>query len=284
MIIGQMTTAYPVGLPAVQGWSFISPQGLAIFAGVAIGVSIIIGVFRARKQKVKGVPGWIEVILDAIFAPIIAVIGFVIGFVVQCTGDKSFIAFGFLSLYFLGLNVEGYYQALGNSASFIPIPFVNNNANINDLFDALRTDFWGFAGACVFSICIQAYQAWALRDPDPEVAKKRHAEAAKHTVPPPSDNGLDIAETYRKRYKRSGMKMEFNVLFGLVVSWVIDAGVAIIKYPAFPFTSWQGFGQFAGAWILIVITIFGSEIAIASYEKGREENRIKTLAMSRSNP
>lgn len=286
MILAQMTTAYPVSLPSAEGWSFISARGVLILAAVAITGSILFSIFRARKQNINGVPGWTEVILDAVFAPIVAVVGFVIGFVVKCTGDKSFIAFGCLSIYFLGLSVEGYYQALGNNATFIPVPFVTTNADINDLFTAINTDFWGFTGACVFSICIQAYQAWALRDIDPDIAKKRHAEAARHTVPQPSDTGLDIAETLRKRYKRSGMKMEFNVLVGLIFSWLIDGGVALKKYPIFPFTQWQGFGSFAISLILIVITIFGAEVAIASYQKGREENRMKNSGVARvvSNP
>jgi cbb3-type cytochrome oxidase subunit 3 len=285
MILGQMTTAYPVSLPSAEGWSFISARGVVILIGVAVAVSILFSIFRARKQNVNGVPGWTEVILDAVFAPIVALVGFVIGFVVKCTGDKSFIAFGCLSLYFLGLNVEGYYQALGNNATFIPVPFVTTNADINDLFNAINTDFWGFAGACVFSICIQAYQAWALRDADPEINKKRHAEAARHTVPPANKDGLDIAEVHRQRYKSSGMKMEFNVLVGLIFSWLIDGGVALKKYPIFPFTEWQGFGNFAVSLILIVITIFGAEVAIASYQKGREENRLKNSGVTRvSNP
>ena len=220
-------------------------------------------------------------ILDAVFAPIVAVVGFVIGFVVKVTGDKAFIAFGALSIYFLGLSVEGYYQALGNKATFIPVPFVSTNADINDLFAAINTDFWGFAGACIFSICIQAYQAWALRDSDPDVAKKRHAEAARHTVPQPSETGLDIAETYRKRYKSSGMKMELSVLVGLIACWLIDAGVALKKYPIFPFTQWQGFGSFCLSLLLIIVTIFGAEIAIASYMKGLEENRMKNSGVTR---
>jgi len=285
MILGQMTTAYPVSLPSAEGWSFISARGVVILLGVAVAVSILFSIFRARKQNVNSVPGWTEVILDAVFAPIVALVGFVIGFVVKCTGEKSFIAFGCLSLYFLGLNVEGYYQALGNNATFIPVPFVTTNADINDLFDAINTDFWGFAGACVFSICIQAYQAWALRDSDPDVAKKRHTESARHTVPQPSDTGLDIAEIHRKRYKASGMKMEINVLVGLIACWLIDAGVALKKYPIFPFAQWQGFGNFAVSLLLIIITIFGAEVAIASYMKGREENRLKNSGVTRvSNP
>jgi hypothetical protein len=285
MILSQITNAFPVELPSAEGWSFISARGVVILLGVAVAVSILFSIFRARKQNVNGVPGWTEVILDAVFAPIVALVGFVIGFVVKCTGDKSFIAFGCLSLYFLGLNVEGYYQALGNNATFIPVPFVTTNADINDLFDAINTDFWGFAGACVFSICIQAYQAWALRDSDPDVAKKRHAESARHTVPQPSDTGLDIAEIHRKRYKASGMKMEINVLVGLIACWLIDAGVALKKYPIFPFAQWQGFGNFAVSLLLIIITIFGAEVAIASYMKGREENRLKNSGVTRvSNP
>ena len=280
MILAQMTTAYPVSLPSTEGWSFISAKGILIFIGIAVGVSIILSVLRGRKHNINGVPGWTEVILDAVFAPIVAVVGFVIGFVVKCTGDKSFIAFGILSIYFLGLSVEGYYQALGNNATFIPIPFVTTNADINDLFTAINTDFWGFTGACVLSICIQAYQAWALRDSDPDVAKKRHAEAARHKVPPASETGLDIAETYRVRYKQSGMKMELNVLVGLILSWLIDAGVALKKYPIFPFAKWQGFGNFAMLFILILITIFGAEIAIASYQKGHEENRMKNAGVT----
>ena len=281
MILGQMTTAYPVSLPSAEGWSFISAQGILIAVGIAVVVSILLGIFRAKKQSVNGVPGWTEVILDAVFAPIVAVVGFVIGFVVKVTGDKAFIAFGALSIYFLGLSVEGYYQALGNKATFIPVPFVSTNADINDLFAAINTDFWGFAGACIFSICIQAYQAWALRDSDPDVAKKRHAEAARHTVPQPSETGLDIAETYRKRYKSSGMKMELSVLVGLIACWLIDAGVALKKYPIFPFTQWQGFGSFCLSLLLIIVTIFGAEIAIASYMKGLEENRIKNSGVTR---
>ena len=281
MILGQMTTAYPVSLPSAEGWSFISAQGILIAVGIAVVVSILLGIFRAKKQSVNGVPGWTEVILDAVFAPIVAVVGFVIGFVVKVTGDKAFIAFGALSIYFLGLSVEGYYQALGNKATFIPVPFVSTNADINDLFAAINTDFWGFAGACIFSICIQAYQAWALRDSDPEVAKKRHAEAARHTVPQPSETGLDIAETYRKRYKSSGMKMELSVLVGLIACWLIDAGVALKKYPIFPFTQWQGFGSFCLSLLLIIVTIFGAEIAIASYMKGLEENRMKNSGVTR---
>ena len=281
MILGQMTTAYPVSLPSAEGWSFISAQGILIAVGIAVVVSILLGIFRAKKQNVNGVPGWTEVILDAVFAPIVAVVGFVIGFVVKVTGDKAFIAFGALSIYFLGLSVEGYYQALGNKATFIPVPFVSTNADINDLFAAINTDFWGFAGACIFSICIQAYQAWALRDSDPDVAKKRHAEAARHTVPQPSETGLDIAETYRKRYKSSGMKMELSVLVGLIACWLIDAGVALKKYPIFPFTQWQGFGSFCLSLLLIIVTIFGAEIAIASYMKGLEENRMKNSGVTR---
>ena len=281
MILGQMTTAYPVSLPSAEGWSFISAQGILIAVGIAVVVSILLGIFRAKKQRVNGVPGWTEVILDAVFAPIVAVVGFVIGFVVKVTGDKAFIAFGALSIYFLGLSVEGYYQALGNKATFIPVPFVSTNADINDLFAAINTDFWGFAGACIFSICIQAYQAWALRDSDPDVAKKRHAEAARHTVPQPSETGLDIAETYRKRYKSSGMKMELSVLVGLIACWLIDAGVALKKYPIFPFTQWQGFGSFCLSLLLIIVTIFGAEIAIASYMKGLEENRMKNSGVTR---
>lgn len=281
MILGQMTTAYPVSLPSAEGWSFISAQGILIAVGIAVVVSILLGIFRAKKQSVNGVPGWTEVILDAVFAPIVAVVGFVIGFVVKVTGDKAFIAFGALSIYFLGLSVEGYYQALGNKATFIPVPFVSTNADINDLFAAINTDFWGFAGACIFSICIQAYQAWALRDSDPDVAKKRHAEAARHTVPQPSETGLDIAETYRKRYKSSGMKMELSVLVGLIACWLIDAGVALKKYPIFPFTQWQGFGSFCLSLLLIIVTIFGAEIAIASYMKGLEENRMKNSGVTR---
>ena len=281
MILGQMTTAYPVSLPSAEGWSFISAQGILIAVGIAVVVSILLGIFRARKQNINGVQGWTEVILDAVFAPIVALVGFVIGFVVKVTGDKAFIAFGALSIYFLGLSVEGYYQALGNKATFIPVPFVSTNADINDLFAAINTDFWGFAGACIFSICIQAYQAWALRDSDPDVAKKRHAEAARHTVPQPSETGLDIAETYRKRYKSSGMKMELSVLVGLIACWLIDAGVALKKYPIFPFTQWQGFGSFCLSLLLIIVTIFGAEIAIASYMKGLEENRMKNSGVTR---
>jgi len=281
MILAQMTTAYPVSLPSTEGWSFISAKGILIFIGIAVGVSIILSVLRGRKQNINGVPGWTEVILEAVFAPIVAMVGFVIGFVVKCTGDKSFIAFGCLSIYFLVLSVKGYYQALGNNATFIPVPFVTTNADINDLFTAINTDFWGFAGACVFSICIQAYQAWALRDSDPDVAKKRHAEAARHNVPPASETGLDIAETYRKRYKSSGMKMEFSVLVGLIACWLIDAGVALKKYPIFPFSQWQGFGSFCLSLLLIIITIFGAEITIASYMKGLEENRMKNSGVTR---
>ena len=68
MILGQMTTAYPVSLPSAEGWSFISAQGILIAVGIAVVVSILLGIFRAKKQSVNGVPGWTEVILDAVFA------------------------------------------------------------------------------------------------------------------------------------------------------------------------------------------------------------------------
>jgi hypothetical protein len=282
MILGQMTTAYPVSLPAAESWTFISAKGVLISIGIAVAGSILFSLFRARKQNIHGVQGWTEVILDAVFAPIIALVGFLIGMVVKVTGDKSFIAFGLLSIYFLGLNIEGYYLALGNGGSFMSIPFVNTNADISNLFNAINTDFWVFAGSCVFSVCVQAYQAWALRDVPPEVNKRRFEESAKHKVPAVPTDSLDITAVYHSRYKTSGKKMELNNMVGLSISWIIDIGVAIQKYPLFPFNSkWDGFGSFLLALLLVLITILGSEVAIAGYQKGCEENRIRNSGVAR---
>ena len=115
----------------------------------------------------------------------------------------SAIPYGLMALYFLGLNVEGYWQAINgnNVGSFIYKPFISDNPSFINLWGALGdASFWV---AFLVSMSIQAVQAKVIRDVGVEIAKAQHEEVANYQVPDENPKGLKLAEHRRKNFIES---------------------------------------------------------------------------------
>lgn len=175
------------------------------------------------------------------------------------TGRGSAILFGLGVTYFSLLSVEGYWQCLNPAnPSFVPKFFVGDNANpINLVPNLISPAFWVVT---VISLTIQAIQAKALRDIEIEKARLKYEALKHHKAEPPDKDAIDIVSVAHQEYQGSGMK-GLRTRAGLIVlTYLIDGGIALWNFPLLGLAS---AGRLAINLVWSIASIFGTEAMVS---------------------
>jgi hypothetical protein len=175
------------------------------------------------------------------------------------TGRGSAILFGLGVSYFSLLSVEGYWQCLNPAnLSFVPKFFVGDNANPTNLLPNLPSpNFWVVT---IISLTIQAIQAKALRDVEIEKARLKYEALKHHKAAPPDEDAIEIVGVAHQEYQGSGMKALRTRAGLIILTYLIDGGIALWNFP------WLGlasFGRFAINFIWSIASVFGTEAMVS---------------------
>jgi hypothetical protein len=141
----------------------------------------------------------------------------------------SAIFFGAGALYFLAVNIEGYWQSVGyQDIAFVPKPFIDDGYAVANIFAA--TLMWEFWIMMFLSLTVQAVQSWSLAD--------------RMTNRP--EKGSNTAR-----------KIGAMVLLG----YGIDFAIALANFPLFGLA----LGPFVVNLCWAFLSIFGAELFIALF-------------------
>lgn len=159
-------------------------------------------------------------------------------------------------------NITGYYELFRDLPQLL-IPGAEN-FQVNATSRVVLT-----AVAAIISIAVQAVQAKAIRD-NLQKNKALHSQYSAHTVPERNDKALDIAEYYRRKFKRTGMRQKNLGSFGIFISYTADFITGYRQFPilaGFAISPITGLANFAW-WFLHV---FGTELFAVYFLDAWEE-------------
>lgn len=173
------------------------------------------------------------------------------------TPPGSAIMLGLGVMYFAGVSVEGYWQAMNPAnPAFLPKPFIRDGANLAFLVIAfISPSFWL---ASIVSLIVQGIQAFVLREIDIERAKAEYEAVASYRVPEPTEGELDIAEHRRKKFKTIGMRTIRTRGALIALTYAIDTAIAFWNFPVIG----QSTGELLINLVWILASIFGTEAMI----------------------
>lgn len=177
----------------------------------------------------------------------------------------SCISLGILTVYFVMVNVEGYFQSMSDSAAFLPKPFVESGDLLNLLFALTNPTFWI---AVVVSIAVQGVQSWVMRDIDISKAQAEYESVKGYRVPDEDPDAIDIAEYRRKRLKSAGMKAVRSFGLAIAITYFCDIATALYN---FPLMGTDGVGEFVKHLVWCFISIFGAELAANAFMRSLSE-------------
>lgn len=190
------------------------------------------------------------VILQIVVLPV-----HILKFLTQPPGNA--IVLGLAVIYFLGVNVEGYWQAMDSAnPSFIPKPFISDDASLTNLFPALLSA--SFYMAFIISLVIQGIQAFSLREKSIERARRDFDKVAGYRVPETPENAVDIAEKRRLQYKRNGIRTMRQRGLAVLLTYLIDICSSVWNYPLIGQDTGTLFVHFCWA----VASVLGTEMMI----------------------
>lgn len=210
-------------------------------------------------------------VLDRMLRLLVQIVTLPIQFVIFLTQPPgSAISTGLGALYFMLLNVEGYWQAMpGNHPSFLPKPFATDGADLWNLVLIALWD-WSFWVAFVLSVIIQAIQAKVIRDTQTiEQARQDYEAVKKYTIDQPTENAIAIVEVKRQAYQEAGMKSVRTRGALVLITYAIDIGIALWN---FPLLGIRGF-QLAINLVWAIASVFGAESMIAWFLDALDEGK-----------
>lgn len=174
------------------------------------------------------------------------------------------IALSLLALYFLAINIESYWQAIGEGA-FMPKPFVRDGADFSSLGSLLMLPMFWVTSVVV--VGLNAVSAIAFRDVSIAYARKRYNAVANEHLPskPRPGDSLAIAYVRYRELENAGMK-KYNLSgFGVLFCLGIDL---VGNYANFP---WWG----SSVWFIYLVwwlaSSFGFEVCGALLDTSREK-------------
>lgn len=173
------------------------------------------------------------------------------------------ICLSLLMVYFMLVNIESYWQALGNEV-FMPKPFISDDANFANILRLLPLpNFWLVT---VFVFALNSVAAIFFRDVSIAYARKRYNAVATEKMPagPSLTDSLSIAWVRHRQLKAVGMKRVKMAGFGALLCVVIDLTG---NYSGFP---WMGSSQWAILFIWWICSTFGFEVCGALIESKEE--------------
>ena len=152
-------------------------------------------------------------------------------FIQWVTGDTGGqILLGVLMVYFLLVNIESYWQSIGNE-TFIPKPFISDGANFGTIARLIfLPNFWMVT---LFVLALNAVSATFFRDIAISAARKRYEAVAGEKLPTPPNlsNSLQLASVRYRQLKTAGMKRVRMAGFGALLCLTVDL---IGNYAGFP--------------------------------------------------
>ena len=174
----------------------------------------------------------------------------------------SAIMLGLGVLYFAALSAEGYWQAMNpDNPAFLPKPFVQDGANLLNVFIALSSA--SFYLATIVSFIVQGIQAMVLREIEVEraaaEAQAQYEAVAKYRVPNPDPQAIDIAEERRRKLKSVGMRTVRTKGALILLTYAIDIGIGVWN---FPIAGLMGTGLFFVNFVWLLASVFGVEALI----------------------
>jgi hypothetical protein len=177
------------------------------------------------------------------------------------------ILFGAATIYFYLVSIEGYWQSSDSTLpSFLFKPFINDGANLANLYAALLTStFWI---AAILSLAINAIQAKVLRDVNIAMARQDAEEAARNRMIETPEDAIDIAHHKAEIYHNAGMKAVRAKGAVILLTYLIDFASAFRNYPLNPLEGiWQCFINFC--WVLIAV--FAAELVTTFFMEAIED-------------
>lgn len=177
------------------------------------------------------------------------------------------ILFGAATVYFYLVSIEGYWQSSDNTLpSFLFKPFIDDGANLNNLYAALLTNsFWI---AAILSLSINAIQAKVLRDVNIARAREEAEEAAKNRMVNTLDDAIDYAHYKAEIYHSAGMKAIRAKGAVIILTYLIDFSSAFRNYPVNPLNGvWQCFVNLC--WVMI--SVFAAELVTTFFLEAIED-------------
>jgi hypothetical protein len=192
-------------------------------------------------------------------------IGLVVFVIQNLTGRWSCFVIGLVASYMTLLNIEGYYNALGRTDSFLPKPYIQDGANLANLITAMNNpQFWL---ATVIGICSSAVAAKWWRDRQSvSDAKAKYNEVKNERTGDLADDAIDLAKYRRKKLKRAGMKRIRLMGLLFMICLGSDAATAVVNYPLIG-------KNFLVNLIWGLLSMFGSEIFLAAFQDSWDELR-----------
>lgn len=175
------------------------------------------------------------------------------------------ICLSLLMVYFLLVNIESYWQALGEEV-FMPKPFISDGANFANIVRLLVIpSFWL---TVMFVLALNAVSAIFFRDISISRARKKFSEVADEKVPtaPALGSSLDIAQIRHRQLKTAGMKRVRMAGFGVLICVTVDL---ICNYSGFP---WWGSDRAFVLFVWWICSTFGFEVCGALLETKEERS------------
>lgn len=177
----------------------------------------------------------------------------------------SCISLGLLTIYFVLVNIEGYYLSMKDAAAFLPKPFVEDGSLVNLLLAVTDLTFWI---AVVVSLAVQGVQSWVMRDIDLAKAKADYEAVKGYRVPEADPDAIDLAEHRRRRLKGAGMKAVRSFGLAILITYFADITTAM---NSFPLIGVGGSGEFVRNLIWCFIAIFGAELSANAFMRSLSE-------------
>ncbi|HEY9876862.1 MAG TPA: hypothetical protein V6D29_00340 [Leptolyngbyaceae cyanobacterium] len=177
----------------------------------------------------------------------------------------SCISLGILTVYFVLVNVEGYYQSMKEVGAFLPKPFIEDGSLLNLLLALTDLTFWI---AVVVSIAVQGVQSWVMRDIDVARAKAEYEAVKDYRVPDADPDAIDLAEYRRQRLKSAGMKAVRSFGLAIAITYFCDISTALNNYPLI---GTDGVSEFVKHLVWCFISILGAELAANAFMRSLAE-------------
>ena len=177
------------------------------------------------------------------------------------------ILFGFATIYFYLVSIEGYWQSSDSSLpSFLFKPFIDDGANLANLYAAMFTSsFWI---AAILSLGVNAIQAKVLRDINIAKAREEAEEAAKNRMVNVPDDAIDFAHHKAEVYHSAGMRAVRSKGAVIVLTYLIDFASGFKNYPINPVDGlWLCFVNLC--WV--VISVFAAELVTTFFLEAIED-------------
>jgi hypothetical protein len=170
------------------------------------------------------------------------------------------VSLGVLMMYCFLVNVESYWQQVGNGV-FVPKPFIDDGAGLLQFLPSLSRlaalpNFWL---TVFFVLALNTVTSIFFRDLTVKAARKRYAEVADEKLPlsPSLTNSLDIAHLRYRQLKSAGMKGVKLAGLGAIMCITIDL---TCNYSGFP---WLGSPRWLILLVWWLVSTFGFEVCAA---------------------